>query len=217
MARLQWVSDGISKVESERTQSLIALGLDTPQLARHLLRMSWLSDELNLPEASAINALVHLASDAPGTFEKVVSMPWVADGISQEDSCAIGSVSILAMESGSAAAWLVSYPWFTDGIDTTEANVITTLGLISSETESAAQFLGMPFLDSIEPGDVYALGSLAFLAYAAPDVFRRVLSHSEVADGITDQEAAVLVLLSDPQVTNPDIMDDLLDPSKVQI
>ena len=217
ISRLGWVSDGISRMEADPAQSLIYMGLDAPQSARQLLTMPWMSDDLNKDEAWAVGALAHLAFDAPGTFEKTVSMPWVADGISQDESRAITAVSGLAMESGGAAAWIASYHWFADGIDADESLVVSMLGSISYETGSAARFMGMQFLDSIEPGDSYALGSLEFLAYESPAAFHGIISHPTVADGITDQETAALALLHDVQATNPDLVDTLLAPSEIHV
>lgn len=215
ISRLGWVSDGISRMEADPAQSLIYLGLDALQSARQLLRMTWMSDDLNEDEAWVFGALAHLAFDAPGTFEKTVSMPWVSDGISEDESWAITAVSELAMETGGAAAWIASYHWFADGIDADESMVVSMLGSISYETGSAARFMGMPFLESIEPGDSYALGSLEFLAYESPEAFRGILSHPTVADGITDEETAALALLHDVQTTDPDMADTLLDPSSI--
>ena len=217
ISRLGWVSDGISRIEADPAQSLIYLGLDAPQSARQLLRIPWMSDDLNEDEAWVFGALAHLAFDAPGAFEKTVSMPWVADGISDGESWAITAVSELAMESSRAAAWLASYHWFADGIDADESMVVSMLGSISYETGSAARFMGMPFLESIEPGDFYALSSLEFLAYESPEAFHGILSHPTVADGITDQETATLALLHDVQTTNPNLVDTLLAPSEVHV
>ena len=199
-------------MESDPAQSLIYLGLDAPQSATKLVRMPWMSDELNEDEAWSVVALAHLAFDAPGALERIMSMPWVADGISEDDSWAITAVSDLAMESCGAASRLVSYHWFSDDIDAEESMVVSILGSISYETDSATQFIGMQFLDSIEAGDSYTLSSLEFLAHESPKLFREILSHPTVADGITDEETTALALVHDVQETNPDLVDTLLNP-----
>ena len=217
IARLRWVLDGISSTESDPAQTLIYLGLDAPESARALIEMPWLSGELSEDEAWAVGALGYLALDAPDAFERVVSLPWMADGVSEDESWAISSLSDLAMESSAAATRLASYHWLADGLDTDEANVITMLGSISYETGSGSKFVGMRFLDSIEPADPYALNSLEFLAYEYPAAFRGILSHPSVADGVTDHETVALALLQDVQETNPDLVETLLDPSAVQV
>ena len=134
-----------------------------------------------------------------------------------DEAWAIGSLSDVATESHYAVERLVSYPWFTDGILPDEATVVTALGSMSYELGAGAEFIGMRFLESIEPSDAIALMSLEFLSYDSPAMFRRVMSHPSVADGITDDETVVLALLSDVQITKPDMVDTLLDQSNVHI
>ena len=217
IARLGWALDGISGMETDPAQALIYLGFEAPASVGALLRMPWLSDELSEDESWAASALGYLALDAPHAFERMMEMGWIADGVSEDESWAVSSLSDVATESRDAANRLVSYHWFADGIDVDEAAAVTTLGSISYETGSAAKLVGMRFLDSIEPADPYALSSLEILAYESPAVFHRILSHPNVADGITDHETAALALLHDVQATNPDMVDILLDPSAVQV
>ena len=217
IARLPWVLDGVSRIESDPVQSLIDLALEDSEAARKLLGMSWLSDELGEEEAWTIAALAYLAFDAPEIFRRIITLPWVANGIDMDESWTLGSLSDIAIEAPHAADRLASYSWFTDGIHTDEATVVTMIGSISYETGTGAELVGMQFLDSIEPSDAVALVSLEFLAYESPAVFRRVLSHPSVADGITDHETAALALLYDVQTTSPDMVDTLLDPSNVQV
>ena len=217
IARLRWIMDGISRTELDPAQTLIYLGLDAPESARALIEMPWLSGDLSEDEAWAVGALSYLAFDAPDAFERIVSLPWMEDGVSEDESWVLSSLSDLAMESSAAATRLASYHWLANGLDTDEADVITMLGSISYETGSGSKFVGMSFLDSIEPADPYALNSLEFLAYEYPAAFHRILSHPSVADGVTDHETAALALLHDVQETNPDLVDILLDSSKTQV
>ena len=179
--------------------------------------MSWLADDLTEDEAWATVSLVYLALDVPETFQRLITIPWITDGIDEDEAWAIGSLSDVGTESQYAVERLVSYPWFTDGILPDEATVVTALGSMSYELGAGTEFIGMSFLESIEPSDAIALMSLEFLSYDSPAMFRRVMSHPSVADGITDDETAVLALLSDVQITNPDMVDTLLEQSNVQI
>ena len=217
IAGLPWVRDGVSRIASGPAQSLIDLALVDSDAARELLRMSWLADEISEDEAWATVSLVYLALDVPETFQRLITIPWITDGIDEDEAWAIGSLSDVATESQYAVERLVSYPWFTDGILPDEATVVTALGSMSYELGAGAEFIGMSFLESIEPSDAIALMSLEFLSYDSPAAFRRVMSHPSVVDGITDDETATLALLSDVQITNPDMMDTLLEQSNVQI
>ena len=217
IAGLLWVRDGVSRMEAESAQSLIALALGDSDAARELLELSWLSDELSEEEAWTVGALVYLASYAPDTFRRIAALPWIADDIDTDEAWALVSLSDIGVEAPHAAEELASYPWFVDGINGDEAAVVIALGAISYETGAGAELVGMSFLDSIEPSDAFVLSSLEFLAYDSPATFRRVLSHPSVADGITDHETAALALLYDVQATKPDMVDTLLDPSNVLV
>ena len=217
IARLPWVLDGVSRVESEPAQSLVTLALEDPEAARELLRMSWLTDDLNEDEAWTVGTLAYLAFDSPETFRRIAALPWTADGIDTDESWALGSLSDIALDAPNAAEQLASYPWFTDGLHTDEVTVVTALGSISYETGAGADLVGMNFLDSIEPSDAFALMSLESLAYDSPAVLGTILAHPSVEDGITNDETAALALLQDVQTTNPDMVDTLLEPSNVQI
>ena len=217
IVRLPWVQDGVSRMESEPAQSLVSMALEDSEAARELLRMSWLNDDLTEDEAWTVGTLAYLAFDAPETFRQVADLPWVADGIDTDESWALGSLSDVALDAPHAAERLASYPWFTDGLDTDEATVVTALGSIAYETGGGTELIGMSFLDSIEPSDAFALMSLEFLAYESPAVLGTVLAHPSVTDGITDHETAVLALLQDVHMTNPDMVDKLLEQSNVQV
>ena len=204
-------------MESDPAKSLIILALGDSDAAKELLSMSWLSGELSEDEAWAVAALAYLASDAPDTFRWIIALPWITDDIDTDETWALGSLSDIVVEAPHAAEQLASYSWFVDGINEDEGAVVTTLGAISHETGAGAELVGMSFLDSIEPSDAFVLSSLEFLAYDSPAAFRRVMAHPSVADGITDHETAALALLYDVQITRPDMVDMLLDPSNLWV
>lgn len=55
--------------------------------------------------------------------------------------------------------------------------------------------LGMPFLDTISPGDSTAVGSLERLEHSDTQEFLKLLSHPKIADGITDEQTKIVSLL----------------------
>ena len=216
-SKLKWVSDGISEVESEPIQALVDLSIGDPAMAEMFIEAPWFADAISEHEAWAFASVVYLAFEAPDIAARMVSMPWFADGIDRDESWAVSSVAGIAYDSRSAAEQLVSKTWFADGISRDESWAISALGTISFETGSAGEFVSMPFLDSFEPSDSTALVSLDALMYESPEASRRLLSHPEVANGITDDETVLLTLASDVYETDPGLADKLLDSSDVLI
>ena len=215
VSELNWVSDGISDVESEPIRGLIDLCIDDPEKAIVLLETPWFTDAISEDEAWAFTSLVYLAYETPDIADDIVSMPWFADGIDGDESWAVSSVADIAYESPSAAEQLVSKTWFTDGISRDESWAISALGTIAFETGSVGEFVSMPFLDSFEPSDSTALVSLDALMYESPEASGRLLSHPEIANGITDDETVLLTLAADVYETDPGLADRLLDSSEV--
>ena len=213
-SNLKWVSDGITEVESEPIQALVDLSIEDPVMAEMFIEAPCFADALSEDEAWAFTSVVYLAFEAPDTAARLVSIPWFADGIDEDEFWAVSSVADIAYESRSAAEQLVSKTWFTDGISRDESWAISALATISFETGSASKFVTMPFLDSVEPSDSAALVSLGALINKSPEAFNRLLSHPEVANGITDEETVLLTLASDVYETDPGLADKLLDSSE---
>ena len=215
ISELTWVSDGISEVESEPMQALIELAIDDPTMTTMFLETPWFTDAISENEAWAFTSIVYLAYEAPDIADEITSRPWLADGVDEPESWAVSSIADIADESHETAGLLVSRPWFTDGISEDESWAVSALGAISYETGSAGRFVSMPFLDSFEPSDSTALVSLDALRYESPEAFDKLLSHPEVANGITDDETVSLTLAADVYETDSELASVLLDSSEV--
>ena len=154
---------------------------------------------------------------APDIYDAIAGLEWMGDGISEDESFALSALADLWLESPSAVSQLISKPWFDDGITEYESGVVAMLGAIYYETGYDSELAEMPFLDSIELDDLFALSSLSVLAFESPDVLKRVLAHPMVADGIEDGETAVIALMHEAHKSNPDLVDALLDRSETVI
>ena len=154
---------------------------------------------------------------APDIYDAIASLGWMEDGISEDESFSLSALADLWLESPSAVSQLISKPWFDDGITVNESVVVSMLGAIYSETGYDSELPEMPFLDSVELDDIFALSSLTMLAIESPDVLKRVLAHPMVADGIENGETAVIALMHEAHKSNPDLVDALLDRSETVI
>ena len=111
----------------------------------------------------------------------------------------------------------MSQPWFEDGLDESEFLVVHHLREMALEDEAAAlRVLGMPFLSTVESVDASAVDALRHLLREAPERFLRVVTHPSLSGGITDSWVHVIVVLSASDF-NPELVDNLLDLSKVNV
>ena len=215
VANLSWVADGIDESESDTALSLIDLSLDNPEKAKGFIETPWFADGINADEAWAFTSLAYLFNEAPRIATTTSAMPWLEDGVDEQESVAISFLPDLVDESREFTEKIISKSWFTDGINEDEASAIEALGFISHHTGSGSQFATMPFLNTVEPADSSALTSLAYLAIEDENAFETILSHSAVADGITDNETIYLTLVPGVSIMNPELVDTLLNQSGV--
>ncbi len=111
---------------------------------------------------------------------------------------------------------LLDKPWVIDGITSFELEIMDMLNSISGES-AYLRIKDMPFLETIEPGD---LSILKALAWSSQVYFQRILSHPSLRDGITDEWASLFsvvrgIVLSDLSESHRlDLLDTLFDPEQ---
>ena len=118
----------------------------------------------------------------------------------------------LGLQWGDVFLGLIEKPWLAEGITKDKETVIVSLVRVAdagSFSGSAVEITGMPFLDSVESADALALTSLGRLAALRQDVFRQVMSHPTISDGITDDETKLVAVLSG---SNRTLVQTLLNP-----
>ena len=109
--------------------------------------------------------------------------------------------------------------WLEDGITADEATVIRYLyNMVWTAdgtpeqvvVEAANDILAMPFLESVEGADAAAVRSLERLGDNGTDVLLKIMSHSTLSDGITDEEAKIVALLGGTHEKKPESVAVLL-------
>ena len=110
-------------------------------------------------------------------------------------------------------------PWVADGLVTIEADIVEQLLFIAvaKQPDAATALAGMPFLRSPDPADLSAIKSLAAIGRRDKAQFQRVMSHSTIQAGITDNWTPVVATLSSPAYNKPSLIDDLLNHDTVTV
>ena len=160
---------------------------------------------------------VWLQQNHPALASAITGLPWVADGIDGAERDGVQGLVNLATFYRPVFGAVIDRPWVADGLNEPETEVVQDLRWVAYGDEAAAlRLLDMPFLESIGPADADAVDSLRQLAYWNRD-FQRVLSHPTLSGGITDFWAQIVAVLNDVSVTNPQLIDTLLDPGRVTV
>ena len=159
-----------------------------------------------------------LQQNNPALASAITSLRWVADGIDVPEREGVQGLVNLATFYRPVFSALIGRPWVADGLNESETEVVQDLRWVAYGDQAAAlRLLDMPFLEVIEAADADAVDSLRLLAYWRPQDFQRLLSHPTLSGGISDFWAQIVALLNDVSVTNPKLIDVLLDPGQVTV
>ena len=218
VAGMEWFLDGADEKEVETIDSLAYVARSNSDLVVTVAGMGWLSDGIDASESTGLKEVSFLIEDDEHIARRLVGMSWLQDGISEGEAEGLESFRYLVNDSQSAARYIVDKPWFQDGLTELETGALDSLPyLAQSDTAVAARVTSMPFLNSVEPADIYAVRVMDGLAADHPDKLERILAHSALADGITDQLVPIVTVLLGVVETNPLLVEELLEPEAVEI
>ena len=209
---LGWVEDGISEIEVKAIEEISYIDYRSAEVASSVVSMGWVQDGINDVEAEAIEWVGNIGSVEVASA--VVSLGWVEDGIREIEVKALEEISYIDYRSAEVASSVVAMSWVGD--PEAELDLIEDIASITNEdAEAALRIVGMPFMETIEPPDKSAIASLRQLAADDPAAFASVMSLTALRDGISNDQAAVVATLKGVTETNPDLIDVLLDPSRI--
>ena len=213
---LGWVRDGIEALEVKAIEELSYLANKDAKIASSVVSLGWVADGIDETEVKAIEEISDIAYWDLNVASSVVSLVWVRDGIEAMEVDAIEELSNMAYYDTEVASSAVSLGWVVDGIAATEVALIEDIVSIANMDAGAARrIVDMPFLETIEPPDKLAIASLRLLAAFQPEAFLSVMSHAALRNGISNDLAPIVATLNGVVKTNPDLVDILLDYSKV--
>ena len=223
---LPWVADGVDQDERPAAEALIASGRWYPDVLDDLLQRPWVRDGVTVDEATAIRWMRWMGRYNPVLGERTRQQPWFGDGITWDEARAIEYLYRTGRYVPDLAEGMLQKAWAQDGIAADEVTVIRYLYRMARSQdeprqravlEIAIQILGMPFLDTVESADALALRSLERLERNGGDAFLEIMSHPTLSDGITDEEAKIVVLLGATHENQPESVAVLLDGTSVYL
>ena len=213
---LGWVQDGLDAMEVKTIERLSYIANRHAGVGLSLVSTDWAQDGIDDVEAEAFRWMNNIRTAEVAL--SAVSLGWVQDDIDAVEVKAIENLSYVANKDTGVGLSVVSLGWVQDDTNDAEADLIRDFASIADKDAGAAlRIVGMPFIETIEPPDISALTSLRLLAAFMPDMFVRVMSHSALLDGISDNMAPVVATLHGVAGTNPGLIDILLDPTQVSL
>ena len=208
-----------------------------PQAAADIRALPWVGDGINGSELQAAEALIATARWYPNVFGSLMQMSWMGDGVTDAEAVAtvyIRRTAFFDSRSPGAdlAGQMLAKSWVQDAISADEATVIRYLywtisydpdsppapQIIAAVNVVASRILAMPFLASVESPDALAVRSLERIEDISKADFLQIMFHPSLIDGITDEEAEVVLLLGATyQYGDRALVNTLLDPTRITV
>ena len=190
-----------------------------PEVFSSLMKKPWVQDSITQAETDAIFGFRWLARYANEQVDGLLAMPWAQDDITEPEGRAVRYFYYMGRYARPLANELHGKSWVHDDITADEATVIQNLywtarpqdeALADEVLAASISILGMPFLESVDPPDAQAVRSLQRLEYKGSARFLEIVSHPQIADGITDEDAKIVALLYGTSTYRPESVEVLL-------
>ena len=218
VADFPWLSDDITIDEGRAVHDLRDIAAEHPSLLRTLLSLPWTSDQITPHETRVINILRDLARADATLVGRIAQTDYLSGPIQEHHVDDLYYLHLLSSTDSSLAASLSTRSWFGGRQSQHAGRVIAGLRRIASTHPGAVRALReMPFLNHLQPADAVTIDTLKQLASHSSVRFNSLMSHPNIKDGITDDEAKLVTALGCADQDSLDTVDKLLDPNTVTL
>ena len=180
---------GISAILDKPKTSMVPGKTITPQKAG--------VEKTGLTALTDLQGARWLQQNYPDTARKMAEMPWIADGADPGEEKILEHL-ILILSRG------------------LQTNVFDPTGK-SLRQEDALLMLDMPFLQSIEPGDLPAIRALSSIVQDDSAQFSAILRHPNFQGTITDEWTPIIATLWGAYRNDPSLIPVLLTPGMISL
>ena len=201
---LPWLNDEIQNNEYLAISSLNSLASKDLELAKTVTSLPWFNDDIEDGEQSAIGYLNSLASKDIGLATMATSFSWLYDSVTSNELQTLWALSNMVLKDLDLARTMVRVPWLGDDVTSDEINILWALSdVTSSDFELPDDVLSLSWEEGYGDRslDYFLLHSLGVIASHRSNAFAQLTAQPWFADGLTEEEAALVVTLTpiDPE------------------
>ena len=207
-----WFVDGVTYYELISLRQLGNVAGKDTELARSIASFPWFADgSFDGQDASvALGELDRIASTDIELARKIAGL-WLANGVSRHEANSLVHLIDLALKDIELARRIAEFSWLADGTTEEEAAALRLLNQLAAfDIEFAREVGGHSWFEDRGTFSAYILNSLNSLVHRAPDALSKLTSRPWFADGLDDEEAALVVTLGWVVARSPELYADLL-------
>ena len=208
VASLPWLEDGVDFEQSFALRHMAHLANADLNTARMAASLGWFVDEPTVWETQSIrrlSELAHIDHQLPGP---IVDLPWFRDGIEHWEDAALKGVTRVSSVDLELGKRILRSSWFTDDISLVESSGLNALG--------NAALLGNPDLAqwgeyAVNGGvGLYAISTISRVMDMGDDSWDRLTEQPWFADGLDQEELALIYVLGRIVRSSPQLYNDLI-------
>ena len=207
-----WFVDGLTSYEHSILRLLVSISTKDGELARLIGGFPWFGDG-SFEEWDAWSALSSLDRIASANIELAweVAGLWLANGVSRWDGSALDSLTDLVPTDIKLARRIAALSWLADDVSEDELAALWFLkNIAASDIELARKISGHSWFADRGPFSSYVLSSLNSLTSRGTDVLSKLTAQPWFADGLDEEETALVVTLGWAAARSPELYGDLL-------
>ena len=176
--------------------------------------LSWMADGLTSDEWHIVTILRDIVSEDLHLAKTATTLPWLADSITWYETQMLAALGQITFEDINLAKMVITLPWVTDGVtsDHETGTLYALLNIVTADPQLATSVLTLPWTDSQwdKALNHYFLHSLGSIAARETEALSQLTTQSWFADGLSEEEAALVVTLPALVHKSPTLYQDLL-------
>ena len=207
-----WFVDGTTYHEYLVLRWLGDIATKNTEWARLIASFPWFADG-SFDDRDASVALGELDGMASSDIElaKKISGLWLADGVSSHEANSLANLNDLASKDFELARRIAVLSWLVDDVTEEEAAAVRLLNQVAAfDIELARRISGNSLFADKGILLSYVLNSLNSLAYSETGALTKLTGQPWFADGLDEEEAALVTTLGWVNEKSPALYDDLL-------
>lgn len=208
---LPWLEEELDSTAQEFVNRLGGLEHCYPSVYQTLVRFPWITDSrpTGRLESEVVWAIHRLADADLSLAHSVMALPWFADGVTAgPELYSLDQIANLAPSLPEIALKIGGLPWIADGVTRNEQHLLQVLEIINrSNFLYPSVILGdpTPVVQRLAETHWFVSGNAALhpsvnsaLLAADTALFEEITGQSWFQDGLTDQEAELVLELVNP-------------------
>ena len=210
----QWMKDGISAGDRYILTCIKTISRLNLPLGQRLVSFPWLADGVTKDEGAAVHLICLFVADSGSLGQLLVNLSWFADGIDHHEGEALSHLLSLAHEDLTLAQRAAKLPWLADGrLGEGEQEALERIRSIAQMDPAIAHaVMASDFFDGTNRSLLWDFQvSASRFSRQDPQRWEQVANRPWFQDGLTAEEAALIVVLNNVLRDNERLFQEFID------